>query len=127
MSLPNQLMFLATLVIAVATVVNVIVFTAESISGASQTDKLVEYAKAQANASSDQADAAQQFSDTAEDISGRMQDAVAQLQAAAENAKAGIRATQNAIRLEQRAWVAMDISVNGPLTFAPGGLIFLSR
>jgi len=36
----------------------------EMISGGTQTDKLVGYAKVQANASSDQADAAQQFSDT---------------------------------------------------------------
>ena len=79
MSLPNQLMFLATFVIAAATVVNVIVFTAESISSSNQTDNLVRYAKVQANASSDQADAAQQFSDTAEDINSRMSDAVDQL------------------------------------------------
>jgi hypothetical protein len=59
-----------------------------------------------ANAASDQADAAQQFSDTAEDINGRMQDAVDQLEASANNAKASIHATQDALRLEQRAWVS---------------------
>jgi hypothetical protein len=121
MSLPNHLMFLATLVIAVATVVNVIVFTLESISGSSQTDKLVTYAKTQANSAGDQADAAQQFSDTSEDINSRMQDAVDQLQVAADNAKASIKATQNALRLEQRPWVfisAMDLKplvLNDPL------------
>lgn len=80
----------------------------EMISGGTQTDKLVNYARAQANASSNQADAAQQFSDTAEDINGRMSDAVDQLQAAADNAKHGLEATQQAMRLDQRAWVATE-------------------
>jgi hypothetical protein len=61
-----------------------------------------------AEAASDQADAAQQFSDTAEDINNRMSDAVDQLQAAANNANTGIKATQDAMRLEQRAWVAVS-------------------
>jgi ABC-type transporter Mla subunit MlaD len=72
----------------------------EMIEGGTATDKLVDYSKVQANASSDQADAAQQFSDTAEDINGRMSDAVDQLQAAAANAKSGITATQDAMRLD---------------------------
>lgn len=115
MSLPNQLMFLATFVIAAATVVNVIVFTAESISSSNQTDNLVRYAKVQANASSDQADAAQQFSDTAEDINSRMSDAVDQLTETANSAKASIRATQGVMRLDQRAWVAnAGMAMNPP-------------
>jgi hypothetical protein len=87
-----------------------------------QTDQLVTYAKAQANAASDQADAAQQFSDTAEDINSNMSDAVDQLQEAAANAKASIKATQAALRLDQRAWVfisGMDVKplvLNEPLT-----------
>jgi hypothetical protein len=107
MSLPNQLMFLATLVIAVATVANVAVFIAQSISSSGQTNKLVGYAKTQANAASDISDASQQFSDTAEDINERMSEAVDQLTVAATNAKASIRATQDAMRLDQRAWVVV--------------------
>jgi hypothetical protein len=79
----------------------------EMISGGTQTDKLVNYAKTQANASSDQADAAQQFSDTAEDINGRMSDTVDQLESAANSAKTSIQATQNALRLDQRAWLTV--------------------
>jgi hypothetical protein len=77
----------------------------EMITGSTATDNLVKYSLVQASAASDQADAAQQFSDTADDINSRMSDAVVQLQAAANNAKTGIRATQNAMRLDQRAWV----------------------
>jgi hypothetical protein len=72
-----------------------------------QTDQLVNYAKAQADAASDQADAAQQFSDTAEDINSRISDAVEQLESSANTAKASIRATQDAMRLDQRAWIGM--------------------
>jgi hypothetical protein len=73
--------------------------------GGIDTHALAEATGDMATAASDQADAAQQFSDTAEDINSRMSDAVDQLQVAAENAKASIRATQNAMRLEQRAWL----------------------
>jgi hypothetical protein len=70
-----------------------------------QTDKLLDYAKTQASAASDIGDAAQQFSDTAEDTNGAVSDAVEQLRIAANNAKESIRATQNAMRLDQRAWI----------------------
>lgn len=89
-------------------IVTLIIFAGqlwEMYEGGEQTDKLVGYAKTQANSTGDQADAAQQFSDTAEDINGRMSDAVDQLGTAAKNAKAGIRATQDAMRLDQRAWI----------------------
>ena len=74
-----------------------------------------------ANAAIDQADAAQQFSDTAEDINGEMSDAVDQLSAAANNAKASIQATQDAMRLDQRAWLSVGddtyaIDESGPVT-----------
>jgi hypothetical protein len=81
----------------------------EMINGGTQTDKLVNYAKGQADAATDQADAAQQFSDTAEDINSRMEDAVDQLKAAADSAKSSIQATQFAMRLEQRAWVGLTV------------------
>jgi hypothetical protein len=73
--------------------------------GGVDTHALAEASGDAANAASDQADAAQQFSDTAEDINSRMSDAVDQLSAAADNAKASIRATQEAMRLDQRAWI----------------------
>jgi hypothetical protein len=82
-----------------------------------QTDQLVSYAKAQADAARDQSDAAQQFSDTAEDINGGIADATDQLEAAANNAKRSIEATQDAMRLEQRAWVALKPTATGPLYF----------
>lgn len=90
--------------------------------GGIDTHALAESTGDMANAASDQADAAQQFSDTAEDINNRMSDAVDKLQAAAENAKASIKATQDALRLEQRAWVfvsAMELKplvLNDPFT-----------
>jgi hypothetical protein len=94
----------------IVTIVTGVIFLGqlyEMISGGTQTDKLVNYSKVQANAASDQADAAQQFSDTSEDINNRISDAVDQLQDAASNAKAGIQATQDAMRLDQRAWVGV--------------------
>lgn len=97
----------------------------EMISGGTQTDKLVSYAKTQANASSDQADAAQQFSDTAEDINERMSDAVDQLSAAAANAKSSIQATQDAMRLDQRAWVTVEGFK--PTTFGTGQHFITTR
>jgi hypothetical protein len=79
----------------------------EMITGSTATDRLVSYAKIQANAGSDIADAAQQFSDTADETNGRIADAVDQLQAAADNTKTTIRNTQTAFRAEQRAWVGV--------------------
>jgi hypothetical protein len=60
-----------------------------------------------ADAAIDQADAAQQFSDTAEDINNRMSDAVDQLTTTTDNVKASIQATQEAMRLDQRAWLGI--------------------
>jgi len=77
----------------------------EMYQGGAATDKLVNYSEAQANSASDQADAAQQFSDTTEAINSGITGAVDQLEATANNAKASIKATQDALRLEQRAWV----------------------
>jgi hypothetical protein len=108
-------MIILTAIIAIATAANVIVYWCESESSSKQTQKLIDTAKIQANAAGDQADAAQQFSDTAEDINGRMSDAVDQLTAAAENAKTSIKATQDALQLEQRAWVFISAMQLKPL------------
>jgi len=80
----------------------------EMVTGATATDKLIEYAKVQANAGSDQADAAQQFSDTAEDINSGIGGAVDQLEAAAKNTSAAVKNAQSAFREEQRAWVGVQ-------------------
>jgi uncharacterized protein YukE len=80
----------------------------EMITGGTATDKLVDYAKVQANASSDQGDAAQQFSDTTEDINSRLSEAVDQLQAANRQTKAGLNASAEATRLDQRAWFGIS-------------------
>jgi hypothetical protein len=113
----------------------------EMISGGTQTDKLISYAKTQANASSNQADAAQQFSDTAEDINGGIADAVGKLQTQAnqtetlaKNALSQAKATNDLagaasrsafvseaankqgvdlFKLQNRPWVG----VNGEVTF----------
>ena len=93
-----------------------------------QTDKLVTYAKVQANGASDIGDVAQQFSDTAEDINGRMQDAVDQLEATARNAKMSIKTTQDVMRLDQRAWVGMvrgDVVPSLPLKASTEAIIML--
>jgi uncharacterized protein YecT (DUF1311 family) len=74
--------------------------------GGIDTHDLAKATKAASVAASDQADAAQQFSDTAEDINSRMQDAVDQLEASANSAKASLKATQDAMRQDQRAWIA---------------------
>jgi hypothetical protein len=90
----------------------------EMITGGTQTDKLVGYARTQANSAGDQADAAQQFSDTAEDINGRMSDAVDQLEATTDNAKKALAASNKqskaaldasiaASRSDQRAYVTI--------------------
>jgi hypothetical protein len=118
MSLPNQLMFLATLVIALATVVNVIVFTAESISGSSQTDKLVAYAKTQAQAATDISDAADDFTDSAHWMEEHMHDAATAMQDSVEKAQKSIEASNRqskaaldasivASRSDQRAYVTI--------------------
>ncbi len=99
----------------------------EMIAGGTATDKLVRYSLVQANAAGDQADAAQQFSDTAEDINERMSDAVEQLEAAARNAKTGIGATQEAMRLDQRAWVSQTEIGPVPELDKPWDLIVFFR
>jgi hypothetical protein len=78
-----------------------------------------------AETASDQADAAQQFSDTAEDINQRMSDAVDQLSAAAAHAKSSIQATQDAMRLDQRAWVTVEGFK--PTTFGTGQRFLATR
>ncbi len=87
----------------------------EMITGGTATDKLVEYSKTQAGASSDQADAAQQFSDTAEDINGRMAEAVDQLEASAASAQkqAGAsldasKTAQQALEFQTRPWISLQ-------------------
>jgi gas vesicle protein len=96
----------------------------EMVGGGTQTDKLVDYAKVQANAASDIGDAAQQFSDTADDTNNSISDAVDQLKAAAENTRTTIRNAQSAFRDEQRAWVGVseagtvDFSEPNPWTVA---------
>ena len=86
----------------------------EMISGGTQTDKLVDYAKTQAQAASDIAQASDDFTDSAkwmeehtEDAANAMQDSV---DAASANTRTTIRNAQNAFREEQRAWVGVGDS-----------------
>jgi hypothetical protein len=94
MSLPNQLMFGATVVIAIATVVNVGVFIAVSISGSRQTDKLVEYANRQAQAANDISDASDDFTDSAHWMEEHMQDVANAMQDNADAAQTQAKASQ---------------------------------
>ena len=75
--------------------------------GGIDTLALAQAARDSAKAASDQADAAQKFAGTAKDINGGVSGAVGQLEAASKNAKASIKATQDAMRVEQRAWIGV--------------------
>ncbi len=86
-----------------------------------QTEKLIGAAGTQAeaagdmaNAAGDQVDAADNFADTSEEVNRKISDAVGQLKAAADSANASIKVTQQAIRLDQRAWVAVERISNTP-------------
>lgn len=81
----------------------------EMISGGTQTDKLVDYAKTQAQAADEIAQASDDFTDSAKwmeehakDAADAMQDSV---DTASENTKTIIKNAQNTTRLDQRAWV----------------------
>jgi hypothetical protein len=76
-------------------------------SGSGDTQKLIDAANKQADAAASIGKSAKQFSDTAEATNQHIASAVGQLKAAADNAKANIGATQNALRLDQRAWVVV--------------------
>jgi hypothetical protein len=117
----NLIMAIATVVIAIFTALTFYVV----LDSSSDTQKLITAAQTQAVAASDQADAAQQFSDTTEDINGDINGAVDQLQAAADNARASIEATQDAMRLDQRAWVATSGIASTPKLEVKNGRDFL--
>lgn len=73
-----------------------------------------------ATAAGDQVDAGNNFAESAEEINRGVAGAVDQLQEAAKNAKASIRATQDAMRLDQRAWLGAgdytySITESGPI------------
>jgi len=79
-----------------------------------QTGELLTAAKTQADAAREMviaskrnAAASEQFSTSADKINVGVAGAVSQLKAAASNAKLGIEATQDALRIDQRAWVGI--------------------
>ena len=82
------------------------------VKGGADTAALVGYAQRQADdadkiklSAEKQATAAQKFADTAGLINSGMGDAVKKLDAQARASAASIKATQDAMRLDQRAWV----------------------
>jgi hypothetical protein len=77
----------------------------EMYTGGTATDRLVDYAKMQADAGNSISDAARQFSDTAEDTDANISDAVEQLKATAKNTRDSISETRNAMHADQRSWV----------------------
>jgi hypothetical protein len=80
----------------------------EMIEGGRQADKMI-------TAANTQACAAQHFADTAGLINGNINDAVGKLDAQATAATNSIKATQEAMRLDQRAWVGISqVHLNTP-------------
>jgi hypothetical protein len=76
--------------------------------------RLADAAKTQSEAASDMSDAAwnqveaaDNFADTSDEVNRKIGDAVSQLKSAADNAKHGLDATQQAMRLDQRAWLVL--------------------
>jgi hypothetical protein len=77
----------------------------EIIEGGADTKAIADAAQKQVCAANRSADAAQQFADTAGDINGSIENAVMKLDAQAKVSAASVKATQDAMRLDQRAWV----------------------
>jgi hypothetical protein len=84
----------------------------EMISGGTQTDKLVDYAKTQAQSADDIAQASDDFTDSAYWMEEHMQDTANAIQdsvdTADRNTKKTISDTETAFRAEQRAWVGVQ-------------------
>lgn len=116
----------------------------EMITGGTQTDKLVGYAKTQSESADEIAQASDDFTDSAYWMEEHMQDAANAMQENADattqsvtDAEGSIRNAQNAFRDEQRAWVAnigmvMDVPevgkpMQGYVTWINSGKTFARR
>ena len=83
----------------------------EMVGGGTQTDKLVDYAKTQAQAASDIAQASDDFTDSSKWMEEHMQDAANAMQdsvdTADRNTQTTIKNAETVFRAEQRAWVGV--------------------
>jgi hypothetical protein len=114
----DKVMIALTVAIALGTIVSAVAIVLqwrEMVGGGKQTDKIIEAANINASAANRSADASQQFADTAVLINGGIGDAVKKLEAQAGISAAAIKATQDAMRLDQRAWVAVKDAHGPPL------------
>jgi hypothetical protein len=84
----------------------------EMITGGTATDKLVQYAKTQANAGSDISDAAQEFSDTAEEINSEISESRDALNATNKQNRAALNATLAEMRTQTRLAVRPYVGLN---------------
>jgi hypothetical protein len=92
-----------TAVIATTGVVGIILV----IQGGKDTERIRNATEKQACAANKNAHAARDFANTAALINHGIEDAVAKLDAQAKNSAASIKATQDAMRLDQRAWLGV--------------------
>jgi hypothetical protein len=110
LSLADWITAISAAITALATVV-IMVWAGlqwwEMHTGGVDTHALAEAARQQAWAASKSAQAARDFANTAALINGGIGDAVRKLDAQARNSAASINATQEAMRLDQRAWVGV--------------------
>jgi hypothetical protein len=132
MNTSDKIMVWATCVIAAGTLVSAAAIYEqwrEMVKGGADTGALVGYAQRQADdadkiklSADKQATAAQKFADTAGLINSGIGDAVKKLDAQANNSAASIKTTQEAIRLEQRAWVVVKGTQGVPELGKPWGI-----
>jgi hypothetical protein len=112
MSKSDWIMSIATIVIALGTIVSaaaIFLQWREMVNGGADTVAIK-------NAAQKQADAAQQFADASDGINENVNDAVTKLDAQANDSAASIKATQEAMRLDQRAWFGIkEITLTNPL------------
>jgi hypothetical protein len=111
MSLPNKLMFFATVVIAFGTIVNVAVLVLQLIGGSRQTDKLITHSDRIATAMEGS------LSQAKTSLEATIQDNQKSRDANIAQNKASLEATIAQARIEQRAWV--DVT---PTTYPVPGI-----
>lgn len=124
MDFSDAVMLTLTAAIAIGTVVSaaaIFLQWREMVKGGTDTGLLVGYAQRQADdadkiklSADKQANAAQQFADTAVLINNSLGNAVEKLDAQAKASAASIKATQEAMRLDQRAWVGVLAQMDKP-------------
>lgn len=120
----DRIMVAATIVIAVGTLVSagaIVLQWREMIGGGQQTDALIKAANTNACAARKSAAAAKSFADTAALINTNIGLAERDFSRMANNSTNAIKATQEAMRLDQRAWVGVtEVGPPRPAEDDPG-------